>query len=354
MKTSKLLLIILFIGTTSFAQRQAEAPKLADPKSFTWVLLPDPQTYQKFGRNQSLFGVMIDWIQEQKNRLNIQMVLCTGDLVEQNNILTPDVTNGDQTSLQQWEAVAGAFKKLNGIVPYILCTGNHDYGIKSAENRYSQFNSFFPPQGNPLTYGLLVDMAENAHGIKTLENAAFEWKSPFGQKFLLFSLEFAPRAAAVSWAKQIAAKPAFKDHIGVVLTHSYLQTPGKRIIKENYRLQDATYGEAIWQQLVKPSSNIQFVLSGHIGESNSHRDQVGFRTDQNDAGKNVNQMVFNAQREGGGWHGNGGDGWLRILEFSPDKRTVKVSTFSPLFFLLPSTRNVSWRKASYDEFVMSY
>lgn len=35
---------------------------------------------------------------------------------------------------------------------------------------------------------------------------------------------------------------------------------------------------------------------------------VGQRCDKNIAGKNVFQMMFNAQTEGGGWHGNGG--WL--------------------------------------------
>ncbi len=40
-------------------------------------------------------------------------------------------------------------------------------------------------------------------------------------------------------------------------------------------------------------------------------------------------MMFNVQILGGGWEGNGGDGWLRILEFLPDGRTIKVRTYSP-------------------------
>jgi hypothetical protein len=337
-----------------FSQNKPEAPGLSDPNSFTWILLPDLQTYQKFGRNQALFQLMTDWIIDQKENLNIKMVLCTGDLVEQDNLLVPDGKNGDQPSVKQWEAVRRGFSKLNNNIPYILCTGNHDYGIKSAENRYSQFNSYFPPQGNPLTQNLLVEMAPNEQGIKTLENACYQWKSPLGQSFLIFSLEFAPRTEILSWAKQLAANPRYKDYIGVVLTHSYINSKGKLTHLEKYPLSNANYGEEIWKDLVQPSNNIQFVLSGHIADSESHAGQVGFRTDKNMAGINVHQMLFNAQREGGGWHGNGGDGWLRILEFLPDKKTVKVSTFSPLFWISPSTRSLAQRTEGFDQYFISY
>jgi len=353
-KQCVLLLCCIAISWCSYAQKDSLAPKLSDPRSFTWILLPDPQTYNKFGRNQPIFQLMTAWIKDQQQKLNIQLVLCVGDLVEQNNIQHPDSVNGDQTSVEQWQAVSAAFKKLNGVVPYILCTGNHDYGIKSAENRYSQFNSYFPPQFNPLTQKILVEMAPNAEGVPTLENACYEWKSPFGQSFLLFALEFAPRKAVLDWAKQVAARPAYRNHTGVMITHSYLNSDGKRIVKEKYKVSDANYGEAMWQQFVQPSSNIRFVFSGHIGNSNEHIDQVGYRLDTNAANKTVHQMVFNAQREGGGWHGNGGDGWLRILEFLPDQQTVKISTFSPLFYSSPSTRHLSWRKEWYDEYTVTY
>jgi hypothetical protein len=201
---------------------------------------------------------------------------------------------------------------------------------------------------------LLVEMAPNAAGAKTLENACYEWKSPTGQLFLLFSLEFAPRAAILAWTKEVAARPVYKQHIGIVITHSYLNSTGKRIEKENYAVADASYGEAIYKELIKPAGNIRFVFSGHIGNSDEHRDQVGYRLDTNTAKKEIHQVVFNAQREGGGWHGNGGDGWLRILEFLPDKRTIKVYTFSPFFYISPATRHLAWRRESYDQFDIRY
>jgi len=96
------------------------------------------------------------------------------------------------------------------------------------------------------------------------------------------------------------------------------------------------------------------VFCGHVADSETHKGHVGYRKDANIAGKDVHQIMFNAQREGGGWHGNGGDGWLRILEFLPDQKTVKVSTFSPLFYISPVTRHLSRREEAFDQFELIY
>jgi hypothetical protein len=77
---------------------------------------------------------------------------------------------------------------------------------------------------------------------------------------------------------------------------------------------------------------------------------TGFRTDKNAAGHDVHQMMFNCQALGGGMSGNGGDGWLRLLEFLPDGHTVQVRTYSPLFGFSPQTKDKAWRTESYDQF----
>ena len=50
--------------------------------------------------------------------------------------------------------------------------------------------------------------------------------------------------------------------------------------------------------------------------------------------------------------GNGGDGWLRILEFLPDGQTIKVNTYSPLFGISPTTKHLAHRTAPFDQFDM--
>ncbi|WP_439584883.1 metallophosphoesterase [Dyadobacter bucti] len=347
-------LIFTFFALTATAQ-QYVAPALSDKNSWSVIIVPDPQGYTKFKRNQPLLDLMVTWIDDNLQKLNIGMVLCTGDLVEQNYITELPKENGDQLSTSQWQCVANAFGKLDGKVPYILCTGNHDYGTSATENRYSQFNSYFPPGKNPLNKNILVEMAPNGEGVKTLENACYEFKPPFGQPMLVFSLEFAPRKNTLAWAKEVAVRPEYKNHTGMLLTHSYMRSTvrhNEHIVKEDYPpgFTDAALGREIFEQLVQPASNIKMVVCGHVIDQPSHAGHVGFRTDKNAGGKTVNQMLFNAQNEGGNWKGNGGDGWIRILEFLPDQKTVKVRTFSPLFAISPATRHLAWRTEPFDQY----
>ena len=175
--------IILFLLTCPIllgtAQNiQVNKPQLENPKSSSMILLPDPQTYTKFDTNQPIFDLMTAWVAANIKPLSVQAVHCTGDLVEQNEYLVPDKVNGNQTSTQQWKAASEAFAKLDGKVPYAICGGNHDYGYTRSENRLCHFPDYFPVERNPLWKDCLVSVCNNAFGIPTLENAAFEFDIP--------------------------------------------------------------------------------------------------------------------------------------------------------------------------------
>lgn len=340
---------------TTFAQGPAKyaPPQLTEADAWSLILLPDVQTYNRFGRNQGIGELMTAWIAENLQTLNVKTVLCTGDLVDQNGVDKPDGKKGDQTSAQQWAAVSRSFERLDGKTPYILATGNHDYGIRSAENRDSQFPKFFPPERNPAWNGVLMECGPNHAGQKTLENAAYAFTSPQGPKFLILSLEFAPSDPVLDWAKELIARDAYAHHLVIVLTHSYMDSlahDNALMVTENYEIKDVNYGQAIWDKLIYPADNIRLVLCGHIAGPNDPRENVGFRQDKNHAGKLVAQMLFDTQTAGGGWRGNGGDGWLRILQFSADGARVSVRTFSPLFAISPSTQHLAWETAPYNQF----
>lgn len=355
----KQLSLFFLLSVQALSAQPYKAPALTHPGSWSVVIVPDPQGYTKFLRNQAILDLMTSWIAGNHEKLNIGLVLCTGDLVEHNYINELPEENGDQLSGAQWRCVSNAFGRLDNLVPYILCTGNHDYGTGSSENRYSQFNTYFPPVRSSLNHKALVGMFPNASGVKTLENACYELQPPSGPPLLVFSLEFNPRHAAVEWARSLAAMPGYRDHRAILLTHSYMRSGVRdhiRIEKEDYApgFSDYTVGEKLWEQLVKPSPNFGMVVCGHIIDVATHAGHVGFRTDLNSDGKKVHQMLFNAQNEGGNWKGNGGDGWIRILEFYPDGKTVKVRTFSPLFASSPSTRHLAWRTEPFDEFEFTF
>ena len=317
------------------------------------------QAYVERPRNHGIVDIMNTWILDYAKPLRIQQVLFTGDLVYRNDVgyLTPD--ENSLMAREQWEACSQLMKRLDGRIPYILCTGNHDYGHggSTATSRHSFFSEYFPTDRNPQTRKHLISCNANAFGYATLENSAYEFTAPEpdNRKFLFITLQFAPTDADLEWAKKLVDNPRFADHIGVILTHSYLAWTGQRLEKEKYKLNElgGNTGEGIFQKLVYPSKNIRLVISGHIAAPDKWERGISFSMDKNIAGKSVAQMAFNTQAIGGGFHGNGGDGWLRLLEFMPDKKTVKARTFSPLFAISPSTRHLAWKHDELSEFTFT-
>ena len=102
------------------AQHRADPQKLVNPESFSMILLGDPQGYTKYDINQPLFDLCTAWIADNIESLKIKAVLCTGDLVEQNdnNVLNRKMLN--QTSREMWEAASQALKRLDNKVPYTI------------------------------------------------------------------------------------------------------------------------------------------------------------------------------------------------------------------------------------------
>lgn len=353
MKNMKTFLALLALLWSFQSQAQYEKPKLSNPDSWSLVLLPDPQTYARYHRNGGVFSLMTSWIYENVEALNTQFVLCTGDLVEQNDFLNPQGNTGNMNSRQQWSFVRNAFAKLDEQVPYVLATGNHDYGFKSAEHRSTNYDKYFSVEQNSLNFRALREIGPSLNGAASSVNALYEFKTPHKKTMLVLLLEFAPRDTVVAWAKDLLNNKKYVDKDVILLTHVFLNKNSKPIKTAKYLMEDVNYGEALYEKLVKPSQNIRMVFSGHIGAPDDFNAHLGFRQDKNAAGKTVSQMTFNAQAMGGGWHGNGGDGWLRYLEFLPDGNTVKVKTFSPLFAISPATQNLAYKTEANQEFTFT-
>ncbi len=200
----------------------------------------------------------------------------------------------------------------------------------------------------------LVALYPNRNGDQSLENAAFEFSDKNWGKLLVISSEFAPRDEVLEWAKNLCTSDKYKNHRVIFLTHSYLKGGAKaeRIVSEGYKITPRNWGQAIWDKLIKVTPNIRCVICGHAAEPDSFEGHVSFREDKNDAGITVPQMMFNVQALGGRWEGNGGDGWLRILEFKPDGKTVSIKTYSPLFGISPTTKQFAHRTGKIDQFDM--
>lgn len=347
------LLFAAFFTPMSFAQHRADRQSLENEESFSMIVLGDPQGYTKYDINQPLFELCTAWIADNVEHLNIKAVLCTGDIVEQNENITRNRNMLNQTSRQMWESASRSFERLDNKVPYVISSGNHEYGYRRSENGRTKFPEYFPIERNTCLMDCIVGDYPNRNGEASMENAVFEFHDKNWGDLLVLTTEFAPRPEVLEWACEFVAQEKYRNHKVIAMTHSYL-TERTADYTDNtwYTITPQTSGKDFWDKFVKVSPNVVFVLCGHTGHPGDFEDNVAYRVDKNDAGRKVHQMMFNVQTLGGGWEGNGGDGWLRILEFMPDGKTIKVKTYSPLFGISPSTKHLAHRTGKADQFDM--
>ncbi|BBO35643.1 lamin tail domain-containing protein [Lacipirellula parvula] len=298
-------------------------PKFAPSPDAVWsmVVVPDTQNYVARPNDTYILQKQMDWIVDNKEAFNIQVVLQEGDIVNRNS---GTATNG-VTAVQQWQAARDAFSTLNGVVPYIMATGNHDYGFVNSETRDTKFNTYFKATDNPLVDPTQGGILKGTMVPGELQNAYYEFTAPDGRDMLIFSLEFWPRDNVVDWAKSIAQQPQYADSTAVLLTHSLINSGDGYwgTTDESYLMEGGNDGSDLWNKLLKVSGNFEMTFNGHIGG-----DQVGYRVNKSNAGDDVHQMLINSQFET-----NAGNGWMRVLEFLADGETVRVSTYSPHFDL---------------------
>ncbi|MGN0231415.1 MAG: serine/threonine protein phosphatase, partial [Muribaculaceae bacterium] len=165
MKKILFVAAMLLICVSAVAQDRADRQNLSDENSFSMILLGDPQGYIKYDINQPLFELCTAWIADNVDHLKIKAVLCTGDIVEQNENIVRNRKMLNQTSREMWEAGSRAFERLDGKVPYIISCGNHEYGYQRSENGMTHFPEYFPFERNKAWYDVCVSAYPNRSGV---------------------------------------------------------------------------------------------------------------------------------------------------------------------------------------------
>jgi hypothetical protein len=290
-------------------------PPLPADGSFTVVVLPDVQNYSEKFPEQ--FHAQTEWIAANVKPRKIAAVLQLGD-----------VTNHNVPA--EWEVAQAAMSKLDGVVPYFMTLGNHDYSERGGcSDRTTLYNDYFPiakARTSPHFGGTYDREPER------MENC-FHTFAAGGRKFLVLSLEFGPRADVVRWANEVAAKHA--DHEAILITHAYMYYdetrydwkkygPDQRWNPHGYKVaantkDDVHDGQQLWEALVGKQENFILTLNGHV-----IGDGLGRTVTKTPKGRDVHQVLVNFQMKP-----NGGDGWLRLLEFKADGTTIAACDFSP-------------------------
>jgi len=279
--------------------------------SSTIAVLPDTQVYSDM--YPEIFEQQTRWIADQHKQRDIRFVLHLGDVTERG-------------SAREWKSSAVAMGRLEGVVPYAMAAGNHDYEERGRANtRFSLLSSYFPTQKfrKMGTFG-------GSYNAGVLDNS-FHLFSAGGRDWIALMLEWGPRRDVVAWANKVLS--AHADRAAIIVTHAYLFHDGTRYdhIRDDQPWNPHHYptselpggvsdGEELWHDLVSLHGNVAMVLSGHV-----LGDGAGYLASKGRVGNTVHQMLSNYQMMP-----SGGRGYLRLLELMPDGRTVQVKTYSPV------------------------
>ena len=287
---------------------QPPAPLPWVPGSFTLAVLPDTQVYAMSYPKH--FMAQAQWIVDHRVDRNIKYMLHLGDIVNNNNE-------------PQWEVAQRALSLLDGKVPMALAPGNHDYGPGgSASTRDTLLNRYFPFDRYKSTLGGWFEEGRLDNTWHTFRGWDRDW--------LVIALEFGPRDEVVAWADQVAAQ--HRDKLGIVITHAFVFSDSTRYdhtkAKQAWNPHDyptaklpggVNDGEELWLKLVSRHPNRMLAMNGHV-----LNDGLGYLVTPGAAGQPVHQILSNYQMKT-----EGGEAYLRLMEFLPDKKTVQVKSYSP-------------------------
>ena len=236
--------------------------------SFTLAILPDVQMETAGPR----FEDRLTWLVENRNALNLKLMLQCGDLVN---------CNDDA----QYAHQSDALKILdNAHFPYVTCIGNHDTAAVNVDGgsaapgnvnmnlrNTTRYNSYFPTARFKLLVGTYEpDKIDNAYHVF----------SAGGLNWLVINLELWARTGAVDWAKTIVAK--YPDHNVIFLTHAHLNAEGS--IQQNNGGYGNNSPQFVFAQTMLPYPNVRLVFCGHAG---TH----AYRTDTGTHGNTIYQFL---------------------------------------------------------------
>lgn len=290
----------------------------APPGSWTLVVLPDTQDLSQ--HFPAAFMRQTEWIVSHRERHDIRFVVHEGD-----------ITNNNAPA--EWQNARQAMGVLSEAgIPYSLLPGNHDLGVGGkATDRTTLLNDYFNP--TDYRHSRAVDYFETGR----MENSWHEVSTPTGE-WLILALEFGPRDEVLVWANAVVeAHPA---HRVIVVTHAHLYSDSTRYDLDRHgtaqRWNPKTYplgkngetsvndAEQVWQKLLKKHRNLQLVLSGHV-----LNDGAGYLASTGNHDQKVHQILANYQAAVEPRRAYGGSAFLRLMQFLPDRKTVRVKTYSP-------------------------
>ncbi len=326
-----------------------ENGKLADAGEgeYTIVHIGDNQVVTDFYRGG--YQKITQWIADNAARLNIQMVINSGDLVNYANYASGDSTN------DQWtDAVEGMNILKDAGIPYVYAPGNHEYKSSgtSVPRTSVEFNDHFDivdhllqaegaenetklvyayPNTNKISSTADLTLLENATTTsygntyeETMENA-FYLATIGGKQYAILALEVQPRKAVTAWAGTVltAIEAEYPNITTIVVTHDYLSSSGTLVTYAScFDAADRAIAHtpaSLYSDFLSQYKSISMVYCGHVATGIATRTDIG-------ANGNKIVTIMNDQS----YEGNGGEGNILLLRCKADGTVIKAEYYSPI------------------------
>ncbi len=294
----------------------SEAASPSEP--FTFVVLPDTQSYTLSETDEFIVGQQTRWIRDYRADLNTAFVAQVGDLVE------------SHPSDPMWQRASVHMKVLDDAgIPNAVLPGNHDMNVATGEA--AKFDEYFPPSRyqrsawTPSTSQYGGYLGQDLYGPDPVDRGnkdSFSIFSAGGMNFLVLSLEYEAPDYAIEWAQKVIDN--HPDRRVIVSTHGFIDTDDRRGSFTTRTDPGINSAPKIWDKLIFPNCNIFMVVNGHWTSRSDKTDGEGQRTDANACGTPVHQLLSNYQGRP-----EGGEGWLRYYTFDPAEDTISARTYSP-------------------------
>ncbi len=267
-------------------------------EDFTVVVLPDTQYYTVQGNDyEDNFYAQTQWIMDNLDAYDIVATIHNGDLVEHGDDFDYEWMVAD-TAISTLEAASAM---LPDGLPFGITVGNHDQEPIGNAGGTTKWNQYFGIDrfAGRAYYGGHYGDRNDEHWFTF---------SAGGLDFVVVSLQYdtTPDPAVLQWARGIFE--AHPDAFGILNSHYLVGTGNPASF--------GAQGQATYNAL-RDVDNLQLMTCGHIAGEGRRADSY--------LGNTIHTMLADYQGRA-----NGGDGWLRVWEFSPANDELTVRTYSPV------------------------
>ncbi len=193
------------------------------PGNFAIVVLPDTQHYSD--RFPRIFDAQTRWIVEHAAREQIAFVTHVGDVVQ-----------SGATDPKEWDVAERALGRLDGVIPWGVAIGNHDYDrVNDRDGQATEFVRRFGPsrfRGKP-AYG-----GHSPNGLNS-----FHTFQAHDRPYLVLHLEADVPDEAIRWAESVLRDNPVPPVI--VTTHIYLDDKTRKRTRAAYFRKAGNSGEQL-------------------------------------------------------------------------------------------------------------